>query len=91
VQDVAFLPDGRHVVSISVDKTLRVWDSVTGKERHRVELPDRGRVLAVTPDGRHVLTGCSKNRPEDPGPYDFNIRLWQLPLLPKGTEPGPAP
>ena len=31
VWDVAVFPDGRRVVSASMDKTLKVWDVATGK------------------------------------------------------------
>ena len=29
---VAYSPDGKHIVSGSWDKTVKVWDSQTGKE-----------------------------------------------------------
>ena len=29
---VAYSPDGKHIVSGSQDKTVKVWDSQTGKE-----------------------------------------------------------
>ena len=32
VSSVAYSPDGKHIVSGSVDNTVRVWDSQTGKE-----------------------------------------------------------
>jgi WD40 repeat protein len=32
VLSVAYSPDGKHVVSGSSDKTVKVWDSQTGKE-----------------------------------------------------------
>ena len=32
VLSVAYSPDGKHIVSGSVDKTVKVWDSQTGKE-----------------------------------------------------------
>ena len=32
---VAYSPDGKHIVSGSEDKTVKVWDAATGKEvRH---------------------------------------------------------
>ena len=32
VRSVAYSPDGKHIVSGSVDKKVKVWDSQTGKE-----------------------------------------------------------
>lgn len=31
VRGLAFAPDGRHLLSVSDDKTLRVWDLATGR------------------------------------------------------------
>ena len=32
VTSVAYSPDGKHIVSGSFDKTVKIWDSTTGKE-----------------------------------------------------------
>ena len=32
VRSVAYSPDGKHIVSGSYDKTVKIWDSTTGKE-----------------------------------------------------------
>ena len=32
VQSVAYSPDGRHIVSGSGDRTVKIWDAQTGKE-----------------------------------------------------------
>ncbi len=39
VHCVAFSPDGRRIVSGSIDRTLKVWDATTGQEM-AVVLPE---------------------------------------------------
>jgi len=67
VFSLAFSPDGRLIYSTSggpdiwrdgKDSAVRVWDVETGREVRRLE-GHKGRVLsvAVSPDGRQVLTG----------------------------------
>ncbi|MCH8924308.1 MAG: PD40 domain-containing protein, partial [Planctomycetes bacterium] len=53
----AFSPDGKEALTIGHDQTLRVWDTETGKNRLVIKHPAAIWGLAVTPDGRHILTG----------------------------------
>lgn len=78
---LAFSPDGRHVVSGSLDATVLVWDLEQTKAIGRLSCPGRdipwtqsktqGRALGVlsvaySPDGRRIITGSS----------DGVIRVW---------------
>jgi len=59
VKSVAFSLDGRHIVSGSLDKTIRVWDAQTGAQ---VGNPLQGHTkevnsVAFSPDGRHIVSG----------------------------------
>ncbi|EDR00248.1 uncharacterized protein LACBIDRAFT_396451 [Laccaria bicolor S238N-H82] len=68
VKSVAFSPDGMHIVSGSDDKTIRVWDSLTGQsvmnplKGHKDEVHS----VAFSPDGRYIISGSA----------DKTIRVW---------------
>ena len=65
----AVTPDGRHVVSASDDKTLKVWELASGRPVATL----RGHTLAVaacavTPDGRHAVSASE----------DKTLKVWEL-------------
>ncbi len=58
VLSVAFLPDGRHAVSSSADRTIRLWDAESGQELHCFRGHPIGHIrVAVSPDGHLLLSG----------------------------------
>jgi WD40 repeat protein len=66
----AFSPDGRRIVTTSVDRTARLWDAETGKP---IDEPLTGHASAVnsaafSPDGRRIVTASS----------DKTARLWEI-------------
>lgn len=56
---VAFTPDGKRLISVSTDRTARVWTMGTDPESDVVVLPHDDEVtqLAVSGEGRWLLTG----------------------------------
>ncbi len=60
---LAFTPDGKSLLSVSKDRTLRIWDLVSGDLQATLRVPvGPGRVgslyaLALSPDGKTVAVG----------------------------------
>ena len=67
VNSVAFSPDGRRIVSGSQDRTIRIWNALTG-ECLRTIRGHQGPVEAVafSPDGTSVVSGSKDN----------TVRMW---------------
>ena len=64
VNSVAFSPDGRRIVSGSVEGTLKIWDMSTGKETLALRGHTSGvRAAAFSPDGRRQRRSSSNIRP----------------------------
>ena len=59
VTSIGLSPDGRHIVSGSYDKTVRVWDAQTGESAIDPLEGHDGYVTSVafSPDGRHIVSG----------------------------------
>ena len=77
-----FSADGKEGISASLDKTVRIWNAKTGQERLKIEHPAPVWALALSPDGRQILTGTGgplRGDPlallMDPG-EDNKLRLW---------------
>jgi dipeptidyl aminopeptidase/acylaminoacyl peptidase len=61
VTSLAFTPDGSTLVTGSWDRTVRLWDIVTGSEKAALDW-ERGKVqyVAVAPDGMTAAAACDK-------------------------------
>lgn len=67
IKSAVFSPDGRHVLSGSVDALLKLWDSATG-ECLRTMQGHEGAInsVAFSPDGLRLLSGSA----------DGTLRVW---------------
>jgi WD40 repeat protein len=57
VTAIAFSPEGKGLVTGSVDRSVRLWDLATGKEMKKLGLADRVQRAVFSPDGSHGRRG----------------------------------
>src|SRR5438034_504157 len=73
VYAIAFTPDGKYVVTGSFDKTLKLWETATGKEVKTFggQAGHQNLVLslAISPDGQSLASGSSDN----------TAKVWDIP------------
>ncbi|HEX8703071.1 MAG TPA: serine/threonine-protein kinase [Myxococcaceae bacterium] len=67
VNCVSLSPDGRWLVSASDDRTVRLWDLLTGKSRVLETYGDEAWQSLFSPDGRYVASASKEGK----------IRLWE--------------
>jgi WD40 repeat protein len=62
-----FSSDGSRIVSGSLDKSVRVWDALTGKEKHVLNGHiDLVKSVAFSSDGSCIVSGS----------HDKSVRVW---------------
>jgi WD40 repeat protein len=71
VSSAAFSPDGKRIVTASMDKTARMWDAATAKEIAVLRgHDDRVTSAAFSPDGSRIVTASE----------DSTARIWDARL-----------
>lgn len=70
VTRAAFSPNGRYLLSASLDSTLKIWQEQTGQEMLTLK-GHQGPVMAglFSPDGLHILSAS----------WDRTLKLWDVP------------
>jgi eukaryotic-like serine/threonine-protein kinase len=66
ILSVAFSPNSKCVLTVSADRTARLWDTETGQVK--AVLKGASEAVAFSPDGKRVLTGSE----------DHTARLWDV-------------
>jgi hypothetical protein len=64
----SFSPDGKRIVSGSVDKTVRVWDAITGAQIGKPLYGHESLIYSASfsPDGKRIVSGSA----------DKTVRVW---------------
>ena len=73
-----FAADGKRMLTAAVDNTTRIWNVTTGTEMQRLPGTGRSAAVALSPDGRWVLTG-GDSRPGD-DKQNKELKLWDAQL-----------
>ena len=69
VHSAIFSPDGSHVVSGSMDNTVRIWNVATGESKAELRGHSGGvNSVIFSPDGSHIVSGSDDN----------TMRIWSV-------------
>jgi WD40 repeat protein/serine/threonine protein kinase len=68
---VAFRPVGHQLASGAWDKTVRLWDPLTGTLEHKLSYPGDVMSLAYSPDGKLLAANGGST-----GPFSAGVMVW---------------
>jgi WD40 repeat protein len=69
VGDAAFSPDGRMLATGSADGAVRLWETMSGRERHRFTGHEQAvRCVAFSADGKYLASGSD----------DMTVLVWEV-------------
>jgi WD40 repeat protein len=72
IRSVTFSPDGLQIISGFDDRTVRVWDAVSGVHKHTLEGHTNSIFsVAFSPDSSQIISGSA----------DGTVRVWDVAML----------
>ena len=81
MQSVAWSPDGKRIVSGSLDATVKVWDADTGAETRTLKGHTQFvNSVAFSPDRKRIISGSGDN----------TLKVWAADLVTHGLNPWTA-
>jgi WD40 repeat protein/serine/threonine protein kinase len=77
VSGAVFFPDGAHLATGAGDNSVRIWDKAAGTEKRVLTNTGRIGTLAVSPDGKFLVTGSPSLKETENGPERNDIKVWE--------------
>ncbi|CEF48216.1 unnamed protein product [uncultured bacterium] len=74
VRALAYLPDGKALISVGHPDQVKLWDHATGKNTTTVRIKEFARAAAISPDGKTVATSVYS----DDESKSRSVTVWEV-------------